>query len=767
MMGDEHCGWRSQVFVGDTMKNCQHNWQENSVIPEAKYLYCTFCKMITTDTMRIHCLTCKMTSCPSCSKYYLHKTIPMKKQLSIPPYQKQDDIIKELLDYTQHLQATLNNTKGKSILLDTVIDSDDDILPSFVEEGSRRRKVSFEFLKVKRLSLTAKIPERRTVGAAGYDIFIDQNITIPAHERILVSTGISLEFPDNCYARLVSRSGAAVKQGIDIGAGVIDADYRGEIKLLVLNNSNNSISLQIGESIAQFILERIITPSIEEVDSLTSTERGEGAFGSTELAIMTPENPTELVFSAPTKSLKVSFEFLKVKRLSLTAKIPERRTVGAAGYDIFIDQNITIPAHERILVSTGISLEFPDNCYARLVSRSGAAVKQGIDIGAGVKSGAAVKQGIDIGAGNYYSLNRRSGFLDINRKGRRSFWFNRISNYDTGISLEFPDNCYARLVSRSGAAVKQGIDIGVGVIDADYRGEIKLLVLDNSNNSISLQIGESIAQFILERIITPSIEEVDSLTELAIMTPENPTELVQAILDTGATKCCICQDALPKEAFEEINYKVDQPGNPSQRSGFVARNSRLIPVETNILSCAGNPRPSNYNKNDVEDIHKEEFAGVFLNYQDDTDEEEELQYTRQKNNKDKFSQGRWDTLGEPSGKYDYLVRYDIPSNFFETEIPPPTGWDDEEVSEIVCPSIWEDTPWEDDPEFDPNDLAEESSDINGLNGNQEEEDPDPESYYLGLQNQEMDYPSFTPSTCMPFAKVIPPLLPFACIAWKR
>ncbi|KAG6468447.1 hypothetical protein ZIOFF_073132 [Zingiber officinale] len=266
MMGDEHCGWRSQVFVGDTMKNCQHNWQENSVIPEAKYLYCTFCKMITTDTMRIHCLTCKMTSCPSCSKYYLHKTIPMKKQLSIPPYQKQDDIIKELLDYTQHLQATLNNTKGKSILLDTVIDSDDDILPSFVEEGSRRRKVSFEFLKVKRLSLTAKIPERRTVGAAGYDIFIDQNITIPAHERILVSTGISLEFPDNCYARLVSRSGAAVKQGIDIGAGVIDADYR----------------------------ERIITPSIEEVDSLTSTERGEGAFGSTELAIMTPENPTEL-----------------------------------------------------------------------------------------------------------------------------------------------------------------------------------------------------------------------------------------------------------------------------------------------------------------------------------------------------------------------------------------------------------------------------------------------------------------------------------------
>ncbi|KAG6536612.1 hypothetical protein ZIOFF_001670 [Zingiber officinale] len=174
-------------------------------------------------------------------------------------------------------------------------------------------RCTFEFLKVKRLSPTVKIPERRTVGAAGYDIFIDLNITILAHERMLVSTGISLEFPDNCYARMVSRSGAAVKQGIDIGAGVINADYRGEIKLLVLTNSNNIISLQAGESIAQFILERIITPSIEEVESLSSTERGEGAFGSTELEVPAPINSMELVLSAPTKSLLNSGKFPTVK----------------------------------------------------------------------------------------------------------------------------------------------------------------------------------------------------------------------------------------------------------------------------------------------------------------------------------------------------------------------------------------------------------------------------------------------------------------------
>ncbi|KAG6496677.1 hypothetical protein ZIOFF_044547 [Zingiber officinale] len=76
---------------------------------------------------------------------------------------------------------------------------------------------------------------------------------------MIVSTGISMEFPDTCYARITSRSGAAAKRRIDIGAGVIDADYR-------------------GDSIAQFILEKIITPPIEAVESLTHTEREAGAF---------------------------------------------------------------------------------------------------------------------------------------------------------------------------------------------------------------------------------------------------------------------------------------------------------------------------------------------------------------------------------------------------------------------------------------------------------------------------------------------------------
>ncbi|KAG6507875.1 hypothetical protein ZIOFF_033228 [Zingiber officinale] len=155
------------------------------------------------------------------SSYYLPMVIYEKS--FIPPYQKQDEIIQELLDYTQHLQATLDKQKGKSILLDDAADSENDILPFFTGGG---RNVTFEFLKVKRLTPTARIPERRSAGAAGYDLFLDQNIIIPAHDRMIVSTGISMEFPDNCYARIASRSGAAAKRRIDIGAGVIDADYR-------------------------------------------------------------------------------------------------------------------------------------------------------------------------------------------------------------------------------------------------------------------------------------------------------------------------------------------------------------------------------------------------------------------------------------------------------------------------------------------------------------------------------------------------------------
>ncbi|KAG6510755.1 hypothetical protein ZIOFF_028791 [Zingiber officinale] len=227
---------------------------------------------------------------------------------------------------------------------------------------------------------------------------------------------------------------------------------------------------------------------------------------------------------------------------------------------------------------------------------------------------------------------------------------------------------------------------------------------------------------------------------------------IQNVADYLASTGINAVPATPRTTAElqGMRWILQPPNTPQLRNPQSVRTTTLLDGSISLAfsgyQSTGNPRPSNYNKDDVEDIHEEEFASVFLNSQYDTEEEEEeLQHTRQKKNRDKFSQGRWDTLGEPSGKYDYLVRYDIPSNFFETEMPPPTGWEDEIISEVVLPSIWEDTPWEDDPEFDPNDLAEEEgSDVNELGENQEEEEEDPESYYLGLQNQELDYPLLAP-----------------------
>ncbi|KAG6507468.1 hypothetical protein ZIOFF_032813 [Zingiber officinale] len=201
-----------------------------------------------------------MTACPSCAKYYLSRNIQYKEKPIIPPYQKQEEVICELIDYTQHLQTSLIKQKGKSIIINT---DDEDSESEFLPFSERKeKKVTFEplppeFLKIQRITPTTKIPERRSSGAAEYDLFIDQSIEIPAKERSLVKTGIRMEFPKGYYARITARSGVALKRKIDIGAGVIDSDYR-------------------GESIAQFILEAIITPSIKEVDELSETIRAEG-----------------------------------------------------------------------------------------------------------------------------------------------------------------------------------------------------------------------------------------------------------------------------------------------------------------------------------------------------------------------------------------------------------------------------------------------------------------------------------------------------------
>ncbi|KAM0712149.1 hypothetical protein Q7P37_011243 [Cladosporium fusiforme] len=136
-------------------------------------------------------------------------------------------------------------------------------------------------LQVKFLSSTAKAPTRGSAHAAGYDLYASKPTTVPARGKVLVDTDISIAVPAGTYGRVAPRSGLASKHSIDVGAGVIDADYRGPLKVLLFNFSEVDFKVEEGERVAQLIIERIYTPEVVVVQELEETVRGIGGFGST------------------------------------------------------------------------------------------------------------------------------------------------------------------------------------------------------------------------------------------------------------------------------------------------------------------------------------------------------------------------------------------------------------------------------------------------------------------------------------------------------
>ncbi|KAN0065640.1 Deoxyuridine 5'-triphosphate nucleotidohydrolase [Thecaphora frezii] len=127
----------------------------------------------------------------------------------------------------------------------------------------------------------AKLPTRGSASAAGYDLYSSESVTIEKGKRKVVQTGISLAIPEGHYGRVAPRSGLASKHGIDVGAGVIDSDYRGLLGVLLFNFGDVDFTINVGDRIAQLVIEQISTPPIEEVDNLDETVRGAGGFGST------------------------------------------------------------------------------------------------------------------------------------------------------------------------------------------------------------------------------------------------------------------------------------------------------------------------------------------------------------------------------------------------------------------------------------------------------------------------------------------------------
>lgn len=139
-------------------------------------------------------------------------------------------------------------------------------------------------MKIQKLNESAVIPTRGSDKAAGLDLYANENFWIESGNWGLVSTGIAVAIPKNYYGRIAPRSGLAVNHGINVMAGVIDEDYRGELKVVLINHGRFTFEIKKGDRIAQLIIESISRPVIEIVDNLEYTPRGADSFGSTGLA---------------------------------------------------------------------------------------------------------------------------------------------------------------------------------------------------------------------------------------------------------------------------------------------------------------------------------------------------------------------------------------------------------------------------------------------------------------------------------------------------
>lgn len=143
-----------------------------------------------------------------------------------------------------------------------------------------------ETLKIRKVSENAVIPKRATGGSAGLDLCacIDAPITLNGGETALIPTGLAIELPSAEYGAFVfARSGLAIKHGIGLlnAVGVIDSDYRGEIKDGVINQIGEAYTIEPGERVAQMVILPVSMMPVEEVETLGETDRGAGGFGST------------------------------------------------------------------------------------------------------------------------------------------------------------------------------------------------------------------------------------------------------------------------------------------------------------------------------------------------------------------------------------------------------------------------------------------------------------------------------------------------------
>lgn len=140
-------------------------------------------------------------------------------------------------------------------------------------------------IRVKKLSAKAILPTYGSAEAAGADLYacLEESVTILPGETAWIPTGLALEVPKGCAGLIYARSSMGVKRGLAPAnkVGVIDSDYRGEIRVVLLNHGKEPQSIVHGERVAQMLITPVLTPAYVEVEELDNTQRGNGGFGST------------------------------------------------------------------------------------------------------------------------------------------------------------------------------------------------------------------------------------------------------------------------------------------------------------------------------------------------------------------------------------------------------------------------------------------------------------------------------------------------------
>lgn len=137
-------------------------------------------------------------------------------------------------------------------------------------------------IPIKRLSDKAVIPTQGSSEAAGYDLYAAEDGVVYSMSRSLIKTNVSMSIPEGYYGRIAPRSGLAFKHGIDVLAGVIDSDYRGDIGVILFNTSTNSeFKIKTGDRIAQIIIEKCHNVHWDIEKDLSNSERKDQGFGST------------------------------------------------------------------------------------------------------------------------------------------------------------------------------------------------------------------------------------------------------------------------------------------------------------------------------------------------------------------------------------------------------------------------------------------------------------------------------------------------------